>query len=70
VEGSAAEILTGVTYNTAHQAALAAGFRSVGDEDVMAYDPSGHFSPNVEVHLQVMENDISCLHSGRIEYVT
>ncbi len=69
-QGSAAEILTGVTYNLAHQAALAAGFRSVGQEDVMAYDPSGYFSPSVEVHLQVMENDISCLHAGRIEYVT
>lgn len=69
-DGSTAEIVTGTSYQPAYQGAVASGFRGCGEQEVMLYDPAGHLSHANHFHVQFIENDMSFLHEGRIEYVT
>jgi hypothetical protein len=64
----AAELSCCAANHRAQQAAEDSGFHPAGRDTVMAFDPRGLLAGASQLHLQMLENDLSYLHGRSIEY--
>jgi hypothetical protein len=66
--GSSAEMIAWASLPAAAEAFAASGFRQYFSLPVMLFDSRKHLEGIRDIHLQMIDTDLSFLHSNRIEY--